>query len=260
MINIKKILVNVISSISGLIIGFISGLIGVGGGEFRAPILVYLLDRKVKIAIATNLLIGVLVVSVSFIKREGYTLPSNILLICFIFIIFSVIGSYFGAIWTRKRKDIFLIKSLGLLLVIASIKVALDSGEIYSLNLELNVLSISLAIIFGFLIGTLSGFLGVAGGEFRIPALLLIFGFPIKIAGTANLLISIPTVLIGFVKHKNLGHVDKNSMKISLVMGIFSIIGAIIGAAILFSVDDKILFIVLATIMFIAGIKMLVKP
>lgn len=256
----KKLRVNIISSISGWIIGLVSGLVGVGGGEFRAPVLVYLLERKVKFAIAANLLIGVLVVSVSFIRREGYMLPTNILLICFIFIIFSLVGSYLGAIWTKKRKDIFLIRALGVLLVVASIKVFLDSGEIYSLHLELNILSISLAIIFGFLIGTLSGFLGVAGGEFRIPALLLIFGLPIKIAGTANLLISIPTVLIGFLKHKNLGHVDKNNLTIAAIMGIFSMIGAFIGATLMFLIHDDILFVVLAIIMFLAGVKMLVKP
>lgn len=251
---------NLIASISGLVIGFLSGLVGIGGGEYRAPVLVYLLKRKVKFAIAANLFIGLLVVAVSFLKRKGYSLPLNILFISFIFIVFSIIGSYLGAVWTKKYKDIFLIRVLGLLLIIASFKVFLDSRRVYSLNLEINILSITLAIIFGFLIGTLSGFLGIAGGEFRIPALLLIFGFPIKIAGTANLLISIPTVFIGFIKHNHLGHVDKKSITVSFIMGIFSIIGAFIGAALIFLVHDKALFIILSIIMILAGLKMLFKP
>lgn len=49
---------NWVSSLSGLIIGFLSGLIGIGGGEYRAPILIYLLRLGAKFAIATNLLIG----------------------------------------------------------------------------------------------------------------------------------------------------------------------------------------------------------
>lgn len=251
---------NLISGISGLLIGFLSGLMGVGGGEYRAPILVYLLKRKTKFAIAANLFIGLLIVSISFLKRKGYLLPLNILLISFIFIIFSVIGSYMGVNWTKKRKDIFLIKTLGLLLIIVSLKIFLDSGKVYSLNLEINFLSIILSIIFGFFIGILSGFLGIAGGEFRIPVLLLIFGFPIKIAGTANLLISIPTVLVGFIKHYNLGHVNKKSITISFIMGIFSIIGAFVGAALIFLIHDKILFVILSIIMLLAGLKMLIKP
>lgn len=260
MINMGKTKNTLISSISGLIIGFLSGLIGIGGGEYRAPVLVYLLKRRAKFAIAANLFIGLLVVAVSFLKRKGYLLPLNILLISLIFIIFSITGSYLGAIWTKKYKDTFLIRTLGLLLIIASFKVFLDAGKIYSLNLEINLISVLLAIIFGFLIGILCGFLGIAGGEFRIPALLLIFGFPIKIAGTANLLISIPTVLIGFIKHSNLGHVDKKSMTISFIMGIFSIIGAFIGGALIFLVQDKVLFITLSIIMLLAGLQMLLRP
>ncbi len=251
---------SLISSIAGLVIGFFSGLVGVGGGEYRAPFLIYLLKRKVKFAIAANLFIGFLVVSVSFLKRKGFLLPWDILLISLIFIIFSVIGSYIGAILTKKRKDIFLIRVLGLLLIIVSFKVFLDSDKVYSFNLEIDMLSLMLAIIFGFLIGILSGFLGIAGGEFRVPALLLIFGFPIKIAGTANLLISIPTVLTGFLKHNHLNHVDKNSITIALVMGVFSIIGAFAGSSLIFLVHDKILFIILSIVMFLAGLKMVVRP
>ena len=146
------------------------------------------------------------------------------------------------------------------MLIIVSFKVFLDSDKVYSFNLEISLLSLILAIIFGFLIGILSGFLGIAGGEFRVPVLLLIFGMPIKIAGTANLLVSIPTVLTGFLKHNSLGHVDKDSIAIAFIMGVFSIIGAFIGSSLIFLVHDKLLFIVLSIIMFLAGLKMLVRP
>lgn len=251
---------NLISVLSGTIIGFISGLIGIGGGEYRAPVLIYLLRLSAKFAIASNLLIGLLTVSTSFIRRVDSSFISNILIIAVIMSIFSIIGSWLGARATKKFNDIFLKRSLGLLLIIAAAKVFLDSGRILSLNLEMNIVSVSLAIVFGFLIGSLCGLLGIAGGEFRIPALLFIFGMPIRLAGTTNLFISIPTVLAGFVKHKNLGHVDRHSMKISMLMGVFSIIGALIGASLVFHVSDRILLIVLSIIMLMVGIKMTWRP
>ena len=72
---------NSISSLSGLAIGFLSGLVGIGGGEYRAPVLIYLLRLKTKFAIASNLLIGLLVVSTSFIRRLDSSFTSNILVI-----------------------------------------------------------------------------------------------------------------------------------------------------------------------------------
>jgi uncharacterized protein len=53
------------------------------------------------------------------------------------------------------------------------------------------------AVIFGLGIGLVSSLLGVAGGELIIPTLVFAFGVGIKTAGTASLLISLPTVAVG---------------------------------------------------------------
>ena len=50
--------------------------------------------------------------------------------------------------------------------------------------------------------GVISGLLGVGGGgEVIIPTLILGFGAPIKAAGSLSQMVSIPTVLTGFVRH-----------------------------------------------------------
>lgn len=244
-----------VASVSGVVIGFLSGLIGVGGGEYRAPVLIYALKLSAKFAIAANLLIGLFTVTISFIRREGWLLPKQVLLISLVMMITSIIGSYLAAHTTRKLKDSFLKRSLGVLLIVASIKVFLDSHHFVE-DFNVSTGALILAAVMGFLIGGLSGFLGIAGGEFRIPTLLLIFGMGIKTAGTANLLISIPTVMAGFIKHKKLNHVDKRSLQISLWMGVFSVVGAILGASLLVVVPEEILLRVLSVMMMGIGIKM----
>ncbi len=249
----------IVASVSGVVIGFLSGLIGVGGGEYRAPVLIYALKLSAKFAIAANLLIGLFTVTISFIRREGWLLPKQVLLISLVMMITSIIGSYLAAHTTRKLNDKFLKRSLGVLLIVASIKVFLDSHS-FTEDFKVTVGSLILAAVMGFLIGGLSGFLGIAGGEFRIPTLLFLFGMGIKTAGTANLLISIPTVMVGFIKHKKLNHVDKRSMQISLWMGVFSVVGAILGASLLVIVPEEILLRVLSVMMLGIGIKMTLRP
>lgn len=249
----------IISSVSGFVIGFLSGLIGIGGGEYRAPVLIYALRLSAKFAIATNLLIGFFSVTVSFIRRQGWMLPRQVLLVSFVMMATSIIGSYLAAHTTKKLKDKLLKRSLGVLLIMASVKVFLDSHN-FTENFNISIGALILAAVMGFLIGGLSGFLGVAGGEFRIPTLLLIFGMGIKTAGTANLLISIPTVLSGFIKHKKLRHVDKRSLHISLWMGVFSVAGAVLGAGVFLVLPERALLLILSVMMMGVGIKMTWRP
>jgi hypothetical protein len=61
------------------------------------------------------------------------------------------------------------------------------------------------AVIFGLGIGLVSSLLGVAGGELIIPTLVFAFGVGIKTAGTASLLVSLPTVAVGVIRHRGLG-------------------------------------------------------
>jgi uncharacterized membrane protein YfcA len=87
------------------------------------------------------------------------------------------------------------------------------------------------ALLFGLGIGLVSSLLGVAGGELTILALLFAFGADVKTAGTASLLISLPTVAVGVVRHARLKAFDERLDLTQTVapMGVGSVIGAVAG-------------------------------
>src|SRR2546423_7678294 len=67
-----------VGSLFALPIGVLSGFTGVGGGEYRAPVLLALLGR-VRWAIAANLLIGVCVAVFNAVFRQAWTLDLDLL-------------------------------------------------------------------------------------------------------------------------------------------------------------------------------------
>lgn len=249
-----------VSSLCGFIIGYLAGLVGIGGGEYRAPVLVYVLRLGMKVAVACNLLIGLIVVSVSFARRLDSSFTSDLLLLSVIMVPFSVLGSYFGAKLTQYLNETLLKRALGVLLLVAAGKVFLDSFSFTAKVFEFSPLALVATAVSGLGIGLISGLLGVAGGEFRIPALMFIFGLPIKLAGTVNLLISIPTVLSGFIKHHRLGHTNKRAIYIAVLMSLFSVAGALAGAALFLAVESHVLMWILALLMAGVGVKMIFKP
>ena len=110
----------------------------------------------------------------------------------------------------------------------------------------------TLAALIGFVIAAASGALGVAGGEMRIPALMYLFAMPVKTAGTISLIASIPTVAAGAVAYRRLGHITNRVLVLSLLMGAGSIIGVLIGAALLPLVDEHTLKALLGLILLVA--------
>jgi uncharacterized membrane protein YfcA len=97
-----------------------------------------------------------------------------------------------------------------------------------------------------------SGSLGVAGGEMRIPALMYLFAIPIKQAGTLSLLVSIPTVAAGAATYRRLGHIPNSVLAVAAIMGLGSIIGVLVGAALLPYVDKHLLKAILGGILLLA--------
>ena len=61
-----------LSFVSGVLIGTAAGLIGVGGGEFRIPVLLNVLRLPVKVAAGVNIVIGLFTVTLSVARRWGH--------------------------------------------------------------------------------------------------------------------------------------------------------------------------------------------
>jgi len=99
----------------------------------------------------------------------------------------------------------------------------------YSINLFVVV---PIMVIAGFI----AGMLGVGGGLFKVPALVLLGCVPMKIAvGTSSLMIGV-TALTGLFGHILVGHFDP---KLAAVLGIAVFVGAQIGARIGVGIDKK---------------------
>lgn len=82
-----------------------------------------------------------------------------------------------------------------------------------------------LLTLISLLVGILGGFIGLALGTIRLPALLLL-GTPAAIAGGTNIMVSSLSSLSGAIKHWREGRVD---MRIVVVMGIPVFAGAFVG-------------------------------
>jgi uncharacterized membrane protein YfcA len=113
------------------------------------------------------------------------------------------------------------------------------------------------AVLFGLCIGLVSSLLGVAGGELIIPTLVFAFGAGIKTAGTASLLISLPTVAVGVLRHRELGsYSDRADLTRTVApMGAGSVVGAVVGGLLVGLVPAAALKFVLGVILIVSAVR-----
>jgi uncharacterized protein len=111
------------------------------------------------------------------------------------------------------------------------------------------------AVVFGLCIGLVSSLLGVAGGELIIPTLVFAFGAGIKTAGTASLLISLPTVAVGVLRHRRLGSfADRADLTRALApMGVGSVVVAVAGGLFVGVVPAAALKLVLGIVLIVSA-------
>lgn len=247
----------IIAFLFSIPIGTLGGLIGLGGAEFRLPVLVGVLQKRVKSALPLNLAISLVTVVSSLLFRnrsiplEGITRYLPVILAM---ISGAIPAAYLSAAITQKisttqlRKTIFVILlMIGLLLMVESF---LHPNGVRLLPSILLIELIS-GVLFGVLIGVFSSTLGVAGGELIIPTLIFMYGIDAKIAGSASLLISLPTILSGITRYSSIGNYrELNEFPQTILpMSVGSIIGASIGGWFVGFVSTSLIKLILGCIL-----------
>jgi uncharacterized membrane protein YfcA len=116
---------------------------------------------------------------------------------------------------------------------------------------------VSAGILAGFIIGVVASLLGVAGGEFLIPTLVLLFGADIKLAGSLSLAVSLPTMLVGFTRYSRdqSFSVLRQNWIFLLVIAAGSIVGTFVGGRLLGLISEAVLRPLLAGLLVVSAIK-----
>jgi uncharacterized membrane protein YfcA len=109
----------------------------------------------------------------------------------------------------------------------------------------------------GFVNGVIASLLGIAGGEFLIPTLVLLFGLDLKVAGSLSLATSLPTMLAGFARYSR----DKSFVALVvnraflLTMAVGSVVDALCGGLLLGIVPTAVLLPILVAVLVLSAIK-----
>jgi uncharacterized membrane protein YfcA len=167
-------------------------------------------------------------------------------------------GAWVGAEWATRLKSETLYRVIAVLLVIIATVLLFAHDTVVGSPLLAGWTQFEVGILAGFVIGVVASLLGVAGGEFLVPTLVLLFGTDVKLAGSLSLVVSIPTMLVGFTRYsrdESFSVLRKNWLFL-LVMAAGSILGTFIGGLLLAVIPTSILLPFLAALLVISSVKM----
>lgn len=250
---------------AGAAVAVFGGLIGLGGAEFRLPVLIAIFEVFPHRAVRINLLISLATLAVSAIARFAFIHSTDVSAFSVEIVAMlagGAIAAWIGAgLLARipKRRIIAIIAAL--LVAIAALLVfeSFFAGVTDFVFPADHSLRGAVAFTAGLFVGAVSSLLGVAGGELIIPILIFLFGADLRTAGTASLLISTPVVLIGIARHWLTGHYRSRTMLGYLVlpMSAGSVLGAVAGGYLAAWTPNDLLRIVLASVLAVSAVKLL---
>ncbi|AVM73903.1 sulfite exporter TauE/SafE family protein [Magnetospirillum gryphiswaldense] len=245
---------------SGAVIGTLGGLIGLGGAEFRLPLLIGLFKFSALDAVILNKAQSLIVVA-SALPFRATAVPWGDVIGQWAVIVNllagSLVGAWLGAGWATRLKSTTLYRIIALLLVAMAFILWLghDLGPSQG---GLNGWPLyGAGAVAGLGIGVVASLMGVAGGELLIPTLILLFGVDIKLAGSLSLVVSLPTMIVGFARYsrsQSFAVLGRNRGFV-LIMAAGSILGSFIGGQLLGTVPNAVLLPALAIILIVSAVK-----
>jgi uncharacterized membrane protein YfcA len=244
----------------GAIIGTLGGLIGLGGAEFRLPILIGAFNFAALEAVILNKAMSLVVVATALPFRAGTvsfgTIADNWAIVANL-LAGSLLGAWVGAGWATRLKSESLYRVIAGMLVAIAIILVLGHDATAGQPWLTGIVQLIAGVAVGFIIGIVAALLGVAGGELLIPTLVLLFGADIKLAGSLSLAVSLPTMVVGFARYsQDQSFVFlKHNRGFLLTMAMGSIVGTFLGGRLLGVVPSGFLLPMLAAVLVISAVK-----
>ncbi len=247
--------------LGGLGIGVLGGLIGLGGAEFRLPLLLGAFGFAPLEAVILNKAMSLVVVS-SALPFRALSVPwesvrahwwvvANLLA-------GSLVGAWLGASWATMLNPAVLRRVIAVLLVVIAGILLIAHGPGTHADLpSFNLARFFVGVVAGVVIGGVAAFLGVAGGELLIPTIVLLFGTDVKLAGSLSLCVSLPTMLVGFARYSR----DRSFVVLGgnrafvAWMAAGSLVGTFIGGRLLGVVPSQLLLPSLAVLLVASAMK-----
>ncbi|NKL79866.1 sulfite exporter TauE/SafE family protein [Rhizobium leguminosarum] len=244
----------------GALIGTLGGLIGLGGAEFRLPLLIGFFNFAALEAVILNKAMSLVVVA-SALPFRAATVPFSAIADHWTIVVNllagSLLGAWFGAGWAVRLRSETLYKVISIMLALIAVVLILGHDATAGQPVLIGTAQIVAGIAAGLIIGIVASLLGVAGGELLIPTLVLLFGADIKLAGSLSLAVSLPTMLVGFTRYsrdQSFSVLGRNKGFL-LTMAVGSIVGTFIGGLLLGIVPNGLLLPLLAVILIVSAWK-----
>lgn len=244
----------------GAIIGALGGLIGLGGAEFRLPLLIGPYKFRALEAVILNKAMSLIVVATALPFRAA-AVPFSMIAAHWTVIVNllagSLLGAWFGAGWATKlsSKSLYHVIAVLLVFIAGALLFGHDTGG--AAAVLTGSWQVAAGVVAGFGIGIVASLMGVAGGELLIPTLVLLFGVDIKLAGSLSLAVSLPTMIVGFTRYsRDSAFVTlTHNKRFVIVMAVGSIVGSFVGGHLLGLIPSTALLPALALILVLSSVK-----
>ena len=189
-----------VMAVSAVVVGFMAGFFGIGGGLIMVPILFYIFSFVgIEQAFIMHLAIGTsfsIIIPTSIISTMTHMKFKAVdFSIVKTFGVFVAIGVVLGTIFAVSLKTSSLVLFFSIMTMFFAIYFLMEKEKINPTPREINLIY---RVICGFLSGFLSAPMGIAGGVINTP-ILKMFGYQIKVAIGSSAAVGFLIALIGAI-------------------------------------------------------------
>jgi len=203
--------------LSAIVVGFLAGFFGIGGGIIMVPILFYIfsfvgMEKSfvMHMAIGTSFLIIIpnsIISTMTHMKFKAvdFSLVKT-------FGVFVMMGVITGALFAVNSKTSSLVLFFSIMTMIFAIYFLIEKEKI---NLKPKKINLVYRVILGFLSGFLSAPMGIGGGVYNTP-IFKMFGYPINVAIGSSAAIGFLISLVGAITFASSGSYFNINVPLSL--------------------------------------------